>query len=579
MASTFLDVNFSRGDIALFDADAFWYWEKSPTPAFYPLALYPEWTAGAGQYVSGGRLTTNIPPVSYTTSTGSSFAATPEFVPWDTAWAGHEAQCFTPNTNRDRVYVEASFRFEQSMYTQWRTYRPTQQLTQTIFMVWNNYSDGFGLYLVCDEDSDGNDTPGYHTLYFSGWGNPAYASPYFAVWENIPHATIFDGADHVFRLEWIGASVLVDASVYGSNDGYLYDNQVAADGLVAVYRDGVELAVQENLKFVMSPGQGWLPWIGDRLPYEDGAAERAYSEIGTFSWVDLIPNIGTYGYVKAGYCPGWVDIANFNEVLLDSALFNGRIPSVQMELWTGDPAATIQARLLDGDANVSVGESVEVTGTTPTKVEFDVTLNTGVHPYRLQVTSDMTDADLFCAGPGLVERPGTGYEEPITPDPPPETDRPSWWLDFDGSLAGPTHADTAHLSGAGSFQYYRWTGVSTVVDGRESPISFAGDFHGDIDPNTACRILWQGVPGATSYRVYVYNCTSNGELFDAHLHNSALVTSGGNMGPTVVVRFKDVPAVPENWGGWPPEGSMHYVPDYECDFTGDADGTEWVMWS
>jgi hypothetical protein len=400
------------------------------------------------------------------------------------------------------------------------------------------------------------------------------AAPHY--WDWISELEIFSfGVDfldtpHVWRLEWQTATYDIDFNTWDPWN-------IASDGYLALFIDGVEIWSDRNAPFIASK------------PYENHWDPENITGISSVD-LGLWGMPGDYGYVKAGYIQNdWLDIANFNEVLLDSTLFNGRIPSVQMDLWTNNPAAAIQARLYDGDAEASVGESVVVTGATPTMVDFDVTLNTGQHPYRLQVTSETPGVELFAAGPGLIERPGGEYEEPpppVEPDPPPTSTRPSWWKDYDGTLAFPPTCGTFQHMGQGSFLYYRWTGVSTIVDNREGPIAYAGDLHGDVDPNTAALIVWGTVPGATAYRVYVYNCTNyaTGELFDAHLQNVNLGVGyfgqpAPNMGPTVLVQFVDVPASPPNWGGWPPASSFpDRAPDFEYIFSGDTDGTSWVMW-
>jgi hypothetical protein len=167
---------------------------------------------------------------------------------------------------------------------------------------------------------------------------------------------------------------------------------------------------------------------------------------------------------------------------------------------------------------------------------------------------------------------GTVSDPPVNP-------RPAWWKDPDSTVASPLA--WTFPWGAGSFTQYRWIGVSAIVDTREGPMAYAGYIQGDTTPNTAARIEWGEVSGATAYRVYVFNCrASDGELFDPHLHNMGLVVARGT--GDVLVQFTEVPASPANWGGWPPASAWAdpaQVPDFECDISGDADGTAWVMWT
>ena len=586
--ATWLDMQFSRGNADIGED----YWYHVPTPAWYPNALYPEIVSGSYSvhtYITDGWLLPTDPNLA---ASGGEIdvVVTGHHIPWSPDWDAHEPECWTTNGPRDRLFLEAGVRFDHAWVEAYRAKYPRLDPGQDLLWCENNYSDGWALSVWLDQDVNGDPTPGFHTLYlwcWFAWGDVQEFVHTFA------EADLFDGQTHVFRAEWRMSTVVGSFEKYRENWAYFDLEDLAPDGEFEVFFDGTSLWSSNVLQFAINGAAGWVgdAYRGDHGWVVEGEAAftRAWSQLGKYNEVYVCPEAAAYGYIKAGSVPGWLDIANFNEVLLDSTLFNGRIPSVQMDLWTNNPAAAIQARLYDGDAEASVGESVVVTGATPTKVDFDVTLNTGQHPYRLQVTSETPGVALFAAGPGLIERPGGEYEEPpppVEPDPPPTSTRPSWWKDYDGTLAFPPTCGTFQHMGQGSFLYYRWTGVSTIVDNREGPIAYAGDLHGDVDPNTAALIVWGTVPGATAYRVYVYNCTNyaTGELFDAHLQNVNLGVGyfgqpAPNMGPTVLVQFVDVPASPPNWGGWPPASSFpDRAPDFEYIFSGDTDGTSWVMW-
>jgi hypothetical protein len=750
--ATWLDMQFSRGNADIGTS----YWYHVPAPTWYPNALYPEIVGGGFNvhtYITDGWLLPTDPDLA--ASKGEiDVVITGHDIPWSTDWDAHEPECWSPNGPRDRLFLEAGIRFDHDWLTAYRAKYPHLDPARASDLLWaeNNYSDGWTVVIWFDEDVDGNPTPGFHTLYLWWW----YA------WDVGPECWIhtfaetdlFDGQTHIIRAEWRVSTVLCDLATYVDQGAYLYHKDLAEDGEFEVFWDGVSLWSATNLQVTLNGGAGWMwdAYEGNHGWAEEGEAAwtRAFSQIGQYNQFYVCPEVQAYSYIKAGSVPPWLDIANFNEVLLDSTLFNGRIPSVQMDLWTSNPVATIQARLLDGDAAVSVGESLVVTGATPTKVDFDVVLNAGVHPYRLQVTSETPSVDLFAAGPGLVERPGGEYVEmpgggphaatyayqflrmkddgtdnfvdgetvtlgtqvytfkdtlsnvagyvrigtaeggaAFTDGPfsalvdslshliaainrsgtpgatyaeatvqntlaraffreifgkvyadgwvgvdtaiearalvagsagntiacltsrnfptywgwigegnvqhdflyngedatsgtvsdPPVNPRPAWWKDPDSTVASPLA--WTFPWGAGSFTQYRWIGVSAIVDTREGPMAYAGYIQGDTTPNTAARIEWGEVSGATAYRVYVFNCrASDGELFDPHLHNMGLVVARGT--GDVLVQFTEVPASPANWGGWPPASAWAdpaQVPDFECDISGDADGTAWVMWT
>jgi hypothetical protein len=120
--------------------------------------------------------------------------------------------------------------------------------------------------------------------------------------------------------------------------------------------------------------------------------------------IDPFALLGGYTYIEGGNTPGsgWVDIANFVDVEIRAAHFPDGLAHVRVTLWTGDPLATIKARLWNAALGVSLGESDVVTGTTPVTVEIPVVLTEPLAYYRVQVTSNLAAVDLWAASVQLV---------------------------------------------------------------------------------------------------------------------------------------------------------------------------------
>lgn len=118
------------------------------------------------------------------------------------------------------------------------------------------------------------------------------------------------------------------------------------------------------------------------------------------------PVTGILGIFLADGLPtAWVDIPNWHaQEWIDASRYPGGVARCLCELWSEDtgasPGPTIQARLVsllaDGNVDTVVGTSAEITATVPTDATFSVTL-TGHKRYKLQLTSDTPETDLFCA--------------------------------------------------------------------------------------------------------------------------------------------------------------------------------------
>jgi len=105
----------------------------------------------------------------------------------------------------------------------------------------------------------------------------------------------------------------------------------------------------------------------------------------------------------------WVDIPNFHaHEWLNASEYPGGAARFLCDLWTTAAGVTMKARLVslladDTTIDAVVGTSAEVTATVPTDASFDVVL-AGLKQHKLQVTSNPTDTDLWCA-PGAKVLP------------------------------------------------------------------------------------------------------------------------------------------------------------------------------
>jgi hypothetical protein len=107
---------------------------------------------------------------------------------------------------------------------------------------------------------------------------------------------------------------------------------------------------------------------------------------------------GVYDNLQCSYGANvWVDIANYHDVIINYFQFKYGQARVKVDLWTSD-GTMVQARLWNVTDGVSVGESVEITSTTPVETEFAVALTMGVKAYRLQVLTSEGEVDYFCVG-------------------------------------------------------------------------------------------------------------------------------------------------------------------------------------
>jgi hypothetical protein len=279
----------------------------------------------------------------------------------------------------------------------------------------------------------------------------------------------------------------------------------------------------------------------------------------------------------------WLDVPNFlTEHLLSSDYTSGQA-WVRADIWAADADVEVACRLFNWTDRVQVGISATIMTTVPVEVEFPVQLTTGLKEYRLQVGTRTYGADVF--GIGQLVRTGS-LMPPVVPNPPPPppplpqvppTPPPSNDLIYDANIASPNSFGCFHLMGQGGFLMYRWVYVSALIGNHVSNVMFAGDLHGDVDPNTAVRVNFGAVPGATAYRVYVFNTREGGgDLWNPYLRPDNPVSD--DPGPAVM-RWKEyVPGSSSSfarpWGGWPTYTGT--TPDYELDFYSDADGTAWV---
>ena len=103
--------------------------------------------------------------------------------------------------------------------------------------------------------------------------------------------------------------------------------------------------------------------------------------------------------------PVWVDVPDFEEVDIDFSRYPGGTARVICALSsedTGSPLPRLMARLYDITNTASLGQSAEVSGTTPTDATFSVT-SSGIKHCRLQMTADVVEIDLFCAPGARVD--------------------------------------------------------------------------------------------------------------------------------------------------------------------------------
>jgi hypothetical protein len=98
----------------------------------------------------------------------------------------------------------------------------------------------------------------------------------------------------------------------------------------------------------------------------------------------------------------WVDIADFVDIEITGENYIDFAGRVLLDAWTREDGVRVMVRMYNRTHDVSVGVSDWVVGSTPTDVSFSVKLITGACRYKLQITSDSLDTDLFAHGQGLL---------------------------------------------------------------------------------------------------------------------------------------------------------------------------------
>ena len=97
-------------------------------------------------------------------------------------------------------------------------------------------------------------------------------------------------------------------------------------------------------------------------------------------------------------------VANWVEQEIAGESFPGGAARVLGDLWTealGSPGPAVKARLYNLTDGASVGESAEIQSDDPVACDFSVTLASGTKRYRLEVTSDTPEIDVFFSGRGV----------------------------------------------------------------------------------------------------------------------------------------------------------------------------------
>lgn len=363
---------------------------------------------------------------------------------------------------------------------------------------------------------------------------------------------------------------------------------VASDGYIRLWMDGTLVEEIVSIPLVMN-FEGCSANMTALHSYEPASrgTEAFVNRLSRlafqiFDSTAIVDNLRVGNLLSSDELPTvWQDIPNYRTIKLNAVVgspyFRNGWGRVKTELWS-NPAVPMQARLMNLTTGTSMGAGAEVESATPVSQEFRVELPLGTNRYRLQVGASQEGADLFAMAQLLLE-PGSIPDPEIPPEEVPSC--PSWWKTYDGGLACVTPTGAHHLGkdegDPGGLQWYRWVGITTIVNGTEGPIINAGDWHGDTDPGIQGYVGWTGVPGATAYRVYMYNCMNQVtmQLFDPHTQNTTLfVDTPSDAGPAVVVQFKDVPASPNNFTN--PWGD-DVVSTHECVFEDDAAGTTWTL--
>jgi hypothetical protein len=482
-------------------------------------------------------------------------------VPWN------DPSYWTTNGKRTRMYAEAQILFHES-YLNGNFYNYHQ-----IFNTGSLAGSSWGyleVQLAANTDANWNPSPGNHTFFVESYCDGFTSYEVISPAGTYTTAQLENGGQPLtVRLEWKPSTVTSTEAQF--TDAGSFDT--AADGELTLKVGGVTTFNTTTAHVALSEMDDW-------------------ARLNTLATLTISCFAGEYLCIRVGTIE-WVDVAEFVRTILWPELFTHGVAVVQIHLWSSSPTANVQARLYDHTNGVSVGESEVVCSTVPVRQKFNATPSPRRAEYTLQVTADETDAAIFAIGYIRGYYWGTPEPLPVPPPPPaPSPLCPAWWLPYDASLGYPESKGASHKDGAGSISHYWWVGITAITATGEGPLAFAGDWHGQLPPagTIAGHICWRGVPGAMAYRVYMFNCYQapggvRGDLFDPHLRNTELVASLDFEPPplAVAVRFKDIPASPENFGGWPSEnnegpwGPENPAPQYECVFYSDLDGTEWTL--
>ena len=269
----------------------------------------------------------------------------------------------TPNSPGDRLYMQADLTFKVRSYDYgppWGLYNEIHGGAGTFGLF--GVGSGFRLTLVMVEEND------YQFVLIYQWPvADMLGSRLFT------QAELATGSPIRVRVEWQGSS--------NAGADWMTPAPVA-DGSVAVIVGG-ETVIQDS---------GIALWIGADNKIHPG--EYLYFRGGYAADYDNL-EVG-----KAG--GAWVDIPNFHaHEWLNASEYPGGAARVLCDLWTTAAGVTMKARLVslladDTTIDAVVGTSAEVTATVPTDATFAVVL-VGRKQHKLQVRSDPTDTDLWCA--------------------------------------------------------------------------------------------------------------------------------------------------------------------------------------
>jgi hypothetical protein len=341
-----------------------WYWNHLPATL---LANYPQILNLYNVETSGGRLT--VPDIDHADYSGVYFGVMPGW--WDNTTYPDTNGEYTPNAPRDVMFAETDILFLES-YINAAGYGG--EPSASVFGVWPHFADwphlGLEMYWGYGPNWEWLGTDSwlldFTFITSAGWAEDNTVC--------LTTAQLLTGSPITLRLEW------QPATYTGTPAAPVY----AEDGFIRFLWGGVEVYRHDNIALI--PGI----WTSAVLPHQIFGISTAY-------WAA----IGSYGRTRLGIISEtWVDIANFINVDIDSAKFPGNVGRVLCDLWTDNPIGTIKARLYNLADSVSCGESILITGNTPTQADFPVTISSGVKTCRVQVTGSI-GTRLFFRGAGL----------------------------------------------------------------------------------------------------------------------------------------------------------------------------------